>query len=183
MKTGGLKYQWQIMEAMGVPSNEIPKFVDPYYWLFYFPELGMQDLKAFGSCIDWRRSFITTDLNPYYDSFVQWQYNTLKVKSRICRKVVLISFEKELDKFTYGKRFVIWAPKENQACADHERSEGEGVLPQDYTLLKMKVLEVPESIKEAVKGNEKRKRKEEKKVKKEKCLMTLFKMIPSELSR
>ena len=29
--------------------------------------------------VDWRRSFITTDANPFYDSFVRWQFLTLKV--------------------------------------------------------------------------------------------------------
>lgn len=122
MKTGGQKWQWKIMEDMGVPAEEIPKFADPTHWVYYFPQLGQQDLKAFGACIDWRRSFVTTDINPYYDSFVRWQYNTLKAQ----------------DRFTFGKRFAIWAPKEGQPCADHERSSGEGVLPQDYTLIKMK---------------------------------------------
>jgi leucyl-tRNA synthetase len=31
-----------------------------------------------GCGVDWRRSFITTDMNPYYDSFVRWQFWTLK---------------------------------------------------------------------------------------------------------
>jgi leucyl-tRNA synthetase len=136
MKTGGQKWQWKIMEDMGVPSEEIPKFADPTHWVYYFPHLGQQDLRAFGACIDWRRSFVTTDVNPYYDSFVRWQYNTLKAQ----------------DRFTFGKRFAIWAPKEGQPCADHERSSGEGVLPQDYTLIKMRVLVVPASIAAAV-GN------------------------------
>lgn len=39
----------------------------------------MQDLKVFGAGIDWRRSFITTSVNPFYDSFIRWQFNTLKV--------------------------------------------------------------------------------------------------------
>jgi len=33
----------------------------------------------FGTGVDWRRSFITTSINPYYDSFIRWQFNTLKV--------------------------------------------------------------------------------------------------------
>ncbi len=45
MKTGGQKYQWKILEDMGVPAEEIPKFADPRHWLSYFPQLGMQDLK------------------------------------------------------------------------------------------------------------------------------------------
>ncbi len=90
--------------------------------------------RAWGACIDWRRSFVTTDANPYYDSFVRWQYNTLKAQNR----------------FIFSKRFAIWAPKEAQPCADHERASGEGVLPQDYTLIKMKVLQVPASISQVV---------------------------------
>lgn len=33
----------------------------------------------FGTAVDWRRSFVTTSVNPYYDSFIRWQFNTLKV--------------------------------------------------------------------------------------------------------
>jgi hypothetical protein len=31
--------------------------------------------------VDWRRSFITTDHNSFYDSFVRWQFNTLRCGS------------------------------------------------------------------------------------------------------
>jgi len=43
----------------------------------------MSDLKALGLKTDWRRSFITTDVNPYYDSFVRWQFLTLKDRGKI----------------------------------------------------------------------------------------------------
>ena len=33
--------------------------------------------------VDWRRSFITTDANPYYDSFVRWHFNTLKKRGKV----------------------------------------------------------------------------------------------------
>lgn len=115
---------------MGIPEAEIPAFADPTHWLYYFPQLGMRDLQAFGACVDWRRSFITTDANPFYDSFVRWQFNTLKAK----------------EMFSFGKRNAIWAPQQNQPCADHERSKGEGVQPQEYTLIKMRVLEVPQKL-------------------------------------
>uniref|UniRef100_A0A8W4FFC0 leucine--tRNA ligase n=1 Tax=Sus scrofa TaxID=9823 RepID=A0A8W4FFC0_PIG len=59
--------------------------------------------KAKGKKVDWRRSFITTDVNPYYDSFVRWQFLTLRERNKI--------------KF------------------------GKGVGPQEYTLIKLKVLE------------------------------------------
>ncbi|VDQ09642.1 unnamed protein product [Trichobilharzia regenti] len=59
--------------------------------------------------VDWRRSFITTDVNPYYDSFVRWQFLTLKKQKRI----------------QYGKRYTIFSAKDNQPCMDHERTVGE----------------------------------------------------------
>ncbi|RYY82701.1 hypothetical protein EON63_12830 [archaeon] len=39
--------------------------------------------QAFGAGIDWRRSFITTDVCPYYDSFIRWQFNKLRDHGRI----------------------------------------------------------------------------------------------------
>ena len=33
--------------------------------------------------VDWRRSFITTDANPFYDSFVRWQFHHLKEGGKI----------------------------------------------------------------------------------------------------
>lgn len=31
-------------------------------------------------------------------------------------------------------------------CADHDRSEGEGVGPQEYTLIKLKLLSLPKAM-------------------------------------
>lgn len=120
-----LKYQFQIMLALGIPKEEIHKFADAEYWLKHFPPLCKQDLNNFGARIDWRRSFVTTDVNPYYDAFVRWQMNRLK----------------ELDKIQYGVRYTVYSPKDGQPCMDHDRTEGEGVAPQDYTALKLKVKE------------------------------------------
>ena len=131
-KTGGLD-QYDIMVALGIPDEEIPKFTDPKYWLEFFPPLAIRDLKKFGAAVDWRRTFITTDLNPYFDAFVRWQFMKLK------------------DKYlANGKRQTIFSITTQQPCADHDRSEGEGVNPQEYTLIKMKVKEVPEEWVEAV---------------------------------
>lgn len=38
-KTGAVKYQFQIMAALGIPIEEVAKFADPTYWLSYFPQL------------------------------------------------------------------------------------------------------------------------------------------------
>lgn len=47
-KTGTAKYQWQIMQSLGLKDEEIKNFADAAYWLDYFPPLAVQDLKAFG---------------------------------------------------------------------------------------------------------------------------------------
>lgn len=120
-----LKYQFQIMLALGIPLEEIHKFADPAHWLDYFPPLAERDLNTMGIRIDWRRKFVTTDANPYYDSFVRWQMNRLH----------------ELGKILYGNRYTIYSPKDGQPCMDHDRTEGEGIGPQEYTALKMKVKE------------------------------------------
>ncbi|KAH0558055.1 leucine--tRNA ligase, cytoplasmic [Cotesia glomerata] len=130
-KAGTAKYQWQIMRSLGIEDSEIKKFADASYWLDYFPPRAVADLKSIGLHVDWRRTFITTDANPFFDSFVRWQFQHLKAKNKV----------------KYGKRYTIFSPKDNQPCMDHDRSSGEGVGPQEYTLVKMKVLELPEKLK------------------------------------
>lgn len=142
-KSTGLTYQFQIMESIGVPRTEVKKFADPHHWLQHFPPICMvcrliispfsivfiyllqEDNNAMGNRIDWRRSFVTTDLNPYYDSFVRWQMNKLHA----------------LGKVKFGERYTIYSPKDGQPCMDHDRSDGEGVNPQEYTGVKMEVIE------------------------------------------
>lgn len=64
-----------------VPEDEIPRFTDPLVWLQYFPPRGRKDVTKFGTAVDWRRSFVTTSVNPFYDSFIRWQFNTLKART------------------------------------------------------------------------------------------------------
>ncbi|GAA6028905.1 hypothetical protein JCM8097_001498 [Rhodosporidiobolus ruineniae] len=127
-KSTGLQYQFQIMESIGVPREEIKKFADPYHWLKYFPPIAENDLNALGSRIDWRRSFITTPANPYYDSFVRWQMNKLH----------------GLGYIKFGKRNTIFSPKDGQPCMDHDRQSGEGVGPQEYMGMKLEVTQFGE---------------------------------------
>merc|ERR1719445_1562916 len=123
-KQGAGKYQWQIMKSLGMTDQEIAKFASADYWLEYFPPHCIEDCKKMGLHVDWRRSFITTDVSPFYDSFVRWQFTRLK----------------ERNKIKFGKRYTIFSPLDGQPCMDHDRSSGEGVGPQDYTLIKMKVV-------------------------------------------
>lgn len=124
-KSGSSKFQWDIMKSLGLQDAEIVKFAEAEHWLDYFPPLAVEDLKRMGLKVDWRRSFITTDVNPFYDSFVRWQFINLKERKKI----------------KFGKRYTIYSPKDGQPCMDHDRQTGEGVGPQEYTLIKMKVVE------------------------------------------
>jgi leucyl-tRNA synthetase len=83
-KAGAYKYQWEIMKSFGLDDEEIARFQDPYHWLTHFPSLAKEVLKKFGLGCDWRRSFITTDMNPYYDAFVKWQMRKLKKLGKGC---------------------------------------------------------------------------------------------------
>lgn len=46
------------------------------------------------------------------------------------------------DKIRFGKRANVYCVLDGQVCADHDRASGEGVGPQEYTLIKLKVLEL-----------------------------------------
>lgn len=118
----GEEIQKRILRDMGIPASEISKFEDPVFWTEYFSREAEIDLKEFGISVDWRRSFITTSLNPYYDKFIRWQFRKLKEKNLV----------------VLGEHPVIWCPKCNSAVGDHARLEGEGETPQEFTLLKFK---------------------------------------------
>lgn len=113
------KDQIKILHSMGISRDEIPKFIDPYYWGIYFPEKAKEDLKLFNLNADFTRSFITTDVNPQFDSFVKWQFNQLYKKGYLF----------------HGKKPIIYSPKDNQACAAHDRSVGENVKIAEFNVI------------------------------------------------
>jgi leucyl-tRNA synthetase len=117
-------YQWDIMKSSHVPEAELPSFADANHWLYYFPPLAIEDLNAMGLKADWRRTFITTDVNAYYDAFVRWQFIRLK----------------EAKKIAFGKRYTIYSARDGGPCMDHDRQTGEGVAPQEYTLVKQELV-------------------------------------------
>jgi leucyl-tRNA synthetase len=83
---------FEMMLKMDIKPDEIPKFTDPFYWIQYFPKIALDiDLPRLGCAIDYRRSFITTNLNPHFDSFVRWQFDILHAKKYL----------------KYGKKLVI----------------------------------------------------------------------------
>ncbi len=109
-----------ILRSMGIPDAEISKFADPMHWIQVFPQAAMDHLRGLGAAVDWRRSFITTYLNPPYDAFVRWQFRRLKEGGYV----------------RIAKHPVIWCPKDQAPIGDHDRLEGEGETPQEFTLLK-----------------------------------------------
>lgn len=128
---GQLKTQYSIMKIMGIPDEEIPAFQDAQHWLKYFPPIAQNDLNDFGIFSDQRRAFITTSTNPYYNKFIEWQFRKLQAKGYV----------------KFGHKPTIFSQTDNQPCADHDRAKGEGVGPQEYTLIKIKLLDLPESLK------------------------------------
>ena len=64
-------------------------------------------------------------MNPFYDSFIKWQFRKLKENGFL----------------KFGKRPSIFSPKDKQMCADHDRqADSEGIQPQEYTLIKLEVI-------------------------------------------
>ena len=126
--------QVEILKGLGVADEDLHKFSDPEFWLEYFPPYAQADLEKLGINSDFRRSFITTEKQKYYDKFIQW--HMLKLKQH--------------DFVAFGKRNAIFSMSEDQPCADHDRSCGEGLGPQEYTLIKLKLLDgdkIPDKIK------------------------------------
>jgi leucyl-tRNA synthetase len=58
---------------------------------------------------------------------------------------------KKNNKVIFGKRPSIYSIDDGQMCADHDRREGEGVGPQEYTLIKLRVLVEESNLPEVLK--------------------------------
>ncbi|EJW05209.1 hypothetical protein EDEG_00674 [Edhazardia aedis USNM 41457] len=113
---------YSILKSFGFEDEIVSKFVDPQMWLDVFPKLCQTTLTNFHSMIDFSKSFITTERNPYYDSFVRWQFAKIKEKGLA----------------VFGKRYTIFDPVTDQPCLDHDRQTGEGVLPVAIDLFVLK---------------------------------------------
>ncbi len=107
-----------LREVDGVPEAELKKFVDPFYMAQYYTNEGRLAVKSVGFSVDWRREFTT--VWPTFQKFVEWQYKNLKEKGYVTR----------------GTHPVVWCPKDQSPTGDHDRQSGEGVTPEEYTLIK-----------------------------------------------
>ena len=107
-----------LREVDGVPESELKKFVDPLYMAQYYTDEGRKAAKGIGFSVDWRREFTT--VMPTYQKFIEWQYKNLREKGYVTR----------------GTHPVVWCPKDQSPTGDHDRQVGEGVTPEEYTLIK-----------------------------------------------
>lgn len=105
--------QYNIMLKMGINESMIPKFTHPKYWCEYFPICAIKSLDNIGISYDPTRTFITTDINPYYDQFVKWQFDILHKKGVL----------------KFGKRYDLFSISDNQPCVGHDRASGEDAVP------------------------------------------------------
>jgi leucyl-tRNA synthetase len=112
-----------LREVDGVPEAELKKFVNPVYMAQYYTNEGRTAAKSMGFSVDWRREFTT--VMPTYQKFIEWQYKNLKEKGYVTR----------------GTHPVVWCPKDRSPTGDHDRQVGEGVMPEEYTLIKYRLEE------------------------------------------
>ena len=87
----------------------------------YYTNEGRLAVKGVGFSVDWRREFTT--VMPTFQKFIEWQYKNLKEKGYVTR----------------GTHPVVWCPKDQSPTGDHDRQSGEGVTPEEYTLIKYKL--------------------------------------------
>ena len=118
---GDEAYIQVLREVDDVPESELKKFVDPLYMAQYYTNEGRLAVKSIGFSVDWRREFTT--IMPTYQKFIEWQYKNLKEKGYVTR----------------GTHPVVWCPKDQSPTGDHDRQVGEGVTPEEYTLIKYKL--------------------------------------------
>ena len=111
------------LKSLGFSEEVIKNFSESKYWIKVFSKAAKKDMSALGCAIDWRRNFITTDLNPRYSKFIHWQFRKLK----------------DLNLIAIGKHPIVWCPKDKATVQDHDRLKGEGVVPEELVLIKFKL--------------------------------------------
>ncbi|HVP26435.1 MAG TPA: leucine--tRNA ligase [Candidatus Bathyarchaeia archaeon] len=110
-----------LREVDGVTEQDLQKFTDPIYMATYYTKESRTAAQKIGFSVDWRRDFNT--ITPTYQKFVEWQYNNLRKMGYVSK----------------GTHPVVWCPKDQSPTGDHDRQIGEGVTPEEYTLIKFKL--------------------------------------------
>jgi len=120
IKDGDEEFVRALREIDKVPEKELQKLTDPVYMASYYTSANRKTVQQAGFSIDWRREFHTA--SPIFGRFVEWQYNTLRKKGYVVK----------------GTHPVVWCPHDSSPTGDHDRYEGEGVSPEEFTLIMFK---------------------------------------------
>jgi leucyl-tRNA synthetase len=120
VKLGDEEFVRALREIDGVPEKLLQKFADPVFMASYYTKENRKTIKSAGFSIDWRREFQTT--SPHFSSFIGWQYKRLREKGYVVK----------------GTHPVVWCPHCESPTGDHDRQEGEGISPEEYTLIKFR---------------------------------------------
>jgi leucyl-tRNA synthetase len=123
IKKGDEKLVRALREVDGVSEEDLKKFVNPVYMASYYTRESREAVKRLGFSIDWRREFTTTSLCPTFSKFIEWQCERLREKGYIIQ----------------GTYPVVWCPHDESPTGDHDRQTGEGVVPEEYVLMKFKL--------------------------------------------
>lgn len=117
--------QINIFKTLGASDEDMKDFVKygPKFVAKYWMKRWVEDLKLGGFSVDWRRTFISTTMNPTYSRFIEWQYNTLRKKGYVVQ----------------GTHPVVWCPHCQSPTGDHDRLKGEGESPIDYIVIKFRL--------------------------------------------
>src|SRR3989338_2722357 len=110
-------------KMFGATDKDLEKFKKkgPEYAARFWSKKITESAKSMGFSIDWRRTFITA-IEPAFSRFIEWQYNTLRKKGYVVQ----------------GTHPVIWCPHCQSPTGDHDRLEGEGESPIEFTILKFR---------------------------------------------
>ena len=118
------KTQIETFKLYGVSEKDMKDFVrrGPEYVAQFWAKKIAKTMKLIGYSVDWRRRFILS-ITPAFSRFVEWQYNTLKKKGYVVQ----------------GTHPVIWCPHDKSPTGDHDRLEGVGESPIEFTILKFRL--------------------------------------------
>ncbi|MEM2236962.1 MAG: leucine--tRNA ligase [Candidatus Caldarchaeum sp.] len=119
LRRGDESVKKMLVEMDGVPEELLHHFMNPEFICAYYTAENRQVVDAMGWSVDWTREFYTTSLHPYYSNFIRWQYDVLRRKGLVAM----------------GRHPVVWCPRCQSATGDHDRLRGEGIYPEEFTLV------------------------------------------------
>lgn len=119
LRRGDEAIRKMLVEIDGVREDLLEYFENPEFICAYYTAENRQVVDAIGWSVDWTREFYTTSLHPYYSNFINWQYSVLSRKGLVSK----------------GRHPVVWCPRCQSATGDHDRLRGEGIYPEEFTLV------------------------------------------------